>query len=131
MEIHYRKLTISNAFQLFLKKITDFIKKAELHHTILVSFPTIKSDFPSQLEGVVLIDPTEDSDLPPPKVCQYLDNPTSSPVFRYQQSFSTLIIIRLIRVKEKNGIIPELKASATVLIPYQTRSRPVRNSVKS
>ncbi|GMS90839.1 hypothetical protein PENTCL1PPCAC_13014 [Pristionchus entomophagus] len=42
------------------------IKQAEMHHTVLVSFPSSENSFFTGFEGVVLIDPAEDSNLPPP-----------------------------------------------------------------
>ncbi|KAF8357186.1 hypothetical protein PRIPAC_92181 [Pristionchus pacificus] len=60
--------------------LSSFIRQAEMHHVILVCFPSINCAFPSQLEGAVIIDPKENSDLPPPElhtVLLYTSNRTA------------------------------------------------------
>ncbi|GMR44494.1 hypothetical protein PMAYCL1PPCAC_14689, partial [Pristionchus mayeri] len=63
------------------RNLAALLKQAEVHHTIIVCFPSTKSEMPfSQLEGVVLINPAEDSDLPPPSlptVLLYTDGKTA------------------------------------------------------
>ncbi|GMT21020.1 hypothetical protein PFISCL1PPCAC_29002, partial [Pristionchus fissidentatus] len=63
-----------------LPNLEQFIHQAETHHNVLIVFPSTSSTFPSNLEGVVLIDPGVDSDIPPPAtptVLLYTDNKTA------------------------------------------------------